>query len=81
MYIMNFVVSDILLPNGRAKYIEDGKSDWQNDIQKHRLISTFDMKNWVLLFTKRDENIALSFFKTLKSVAEPMGMQVGSPQM
>lgn len=64
--------------NDKFTYKEEN-ADWQRETRGKLLISTFNMENWVLLFTQRDERIAMDFLKTLKTVAAPMGMRVGDP--
>ena len=59
---------------------KDENADWQRETRGKLLISTFNMTNWVLVYTQRDEKIAQDFFRTLKTVAGPMGMQVSNPQ-
>ena len=44
------------------------------------LISTFNMTDWVLVYTQRDNRIAQDFLKTLKNVSGTIGMQVSDPQ-
>ena len=56
-------------------------ADWQKETRGNLLISTFNMENWVLLFTERDKEIAKMFLRTLKTVAAPMGMKVADPTM
>jgi len=58
---------------------KDENADWQRETRGKILITTFNMNNWVLLFSPRDEKIAGDFLKTLKTVAAPMGMRVADP--
>ena len=64
--------------NDKFSY-KDENADWQRETRGKLLISTFNMENWVLLFTQRDERIANDFLKTIKTVAAPMGMKVADP--
>lgn len=63
-----------------SSFSYDARSaDWQKETRGKRLISAFNMNNWVLLYTQRDERIAADFLSNLKQVAAPMGMNVSDP--
>ncbi|XP_078682114.1 piwi-like protein 1 [Branchiostoma floridae x Branchiostoma belcheri] len=55
--------------------------DWSRELRGKTLLSTRPLKDWLLIFTKRDAGIANDFKQTLERVAGPMGIQVSSPVM
>lgn len=65
--------------NAKFSY-QNHNADWQRETRGKTLISTFNMNNWIMLYTQRDERVATDFLKTLMNVAGPMGMSVNEPQ-
>jgi len=64
--------------NAKFSY-KDTDADWSRETRGKELISAFNMSNWVLLYSPRDEKVANDFLSTLKRVAAPMGMRVNDP--
>nr|BCS90542.1 piwi protein [Cladonema pacificum] len=57
------------------------EADWSRETRSALFISSFNMTNWILVFTRRDSNIANDFCQTLKGVCGPMGMRVADPTL
>ncbi|XP_019620692.1 PREDICTED: piwi-like protein 1 [Branchiostoma belcheri] len=59
----------------------DRSAEWSREFRGKTLLSTRPLKDWLLIFTKRDAQIANDFKQTLEKVAGPIGIQVSNPVM
>ena len=45
------------------------------------MITAVPLKNWVVVFARKDQNRAFEFVNTVKKVCGPLGMDVTDPQV
>eukprot|EP00794_Sanderia_malayensis_P014355 gene14355-15851_t len=56
-------------------------ADWSRDMRGAALISTINLDDWALFFTRRDGGIAQDFYQTLCKVNGPMNINTRKPSM
>jgi len=61
---------------GRPVKVMDNGS-W--DLRGQALLNTVDLRNWCIVYTRRDENVAKTTVETLLKVSGPLGFRVGRP--
>lgn len=70
----------IIQVNGSYTY-RPADADWSREMRGQKLINSVSLENWVLIFTRRDNNKAQEFYRTLTRVGPPMGIQIRQPNM
>jgi aubergine-like protein len=61
--------------------IEPGPSaEFNKDVGFEAMITAVPLKNWVVVFARKDQNRAFEFVNTVKKVCGPLGMDVTDPQ-
>ncbi|XP_030023692.1 piwi-like protein Ago3 [Manduca sexta] len=56
-------------------------AEWNMESTKNAVMQAVDIMKWVLLYTDRDNQIAMSFVDTVKRNCRPMGIMVSTPEM
>ena len=56
-------------------------ADWTKELRGKRIIAPVSLRDYMVLFTRRDAEKAHDFVSTLQRVGPPMGMQVSKPNM
>ncbi|KAL2092497.1 hypothetical protein ACEWY4_012295 [Coilia grayii] len=56
-------------------------ADWSKEMRGVPLISCIPLENWVMMFTRRNSDIAQSLMQTLNKVSGPMGMRMARATM
>ncbi|XP_017770154.1 PREDICTED: protein aubergine isoform X2 [Nicrophorus vespilloides] len=65
--------------NNHAYLSSGGKVDWTNDLKTHKMFIDKPLNNWVIMFTKYDDNNTRAFVNTLKKVSSDMAWKIGNP--
>lgn len=55
------------------------EADWSRDMRGKKLISAVNLKDWVIVFPRKNAQMAQEFCNTLSKVGPPMGMKIDSP--
>ncbi|XP_078598434.1 piwi-like protein 1 [Branchiostoma floridae x Branchiostoma japonicum] len=56
-------------------------ADWSRELRSRALLSTKPLKEWLLIFSKRDSQNASDFLRALCQVGPAMDMQIHNPMM
>ena len=56
--------------------VAGAEADWGKHAVKESVISGVPLKEWVLVFCKKDSNKAMEFLSSLKKVTPSMGIRV-----
>ncbi|KAK8785888.1 hypothetical protein V5799_007751, partial [Amblyomma americanum] len=62
-------------------YYHNGTADWGRLLSQDSPISTINLENWVVVFTRRDVERTRAFVAMMSKVCPSMGIQVRAPQM
>lgn len=65
----------------KKKFVVSEEADWGRDSVKENVISAVTLKNWLVMFTRRDQSKAMDFVSMMKRVCPPMAIQVNEPQV
>jgi aubergine-like protein len=60
-------------------YLSDSKG-WNNALRNARHISSFDINNWLLFYTRRSADQVASVPTKLSQIARPMGFNIAEPR-
>ncbi|XP_062594439.1 piwi-like protein 1 [Saccostrea cucullata] len=55
------------------------QADWSRDATRSKVLTPVDLKNWTLLFVKRDANKAIEFMNMMQTCCRQMGIQCNKP--
>lgn len=55
--------------------------EWTSNICKEKLLNPIDLRNWAMIFLKKDEPLAEETFKIMRNFGPKFGMKVEEPQM
>eukprot|EP00112_Aurelia_sp_Birch-Aquarium-sp1_P026327 Seg928.2 transcript_id=Seg928.2/GoldUCD/mRNA.D3Y31 product="Piwi-like protein 2" protein_id=Seg928.2/GoldUCD/D3Y31 len=64
---------------GSSTFTASREADWGREATRETVISAVNLRNWLVVFTKRDESKALEFCNTMFKCAPQMGIQVAQP--
>jgi len=72
------------LPNekivfGSKTIVANDQADWGREATRERVISAVGINQWLVLFTKRDQQKAMDFVQTMKQCCPQMGIQCNDP--
>lgn len=71
----------IFQPAGQPLNYKQDEADWSRDMRGKKMIVSVPLNNWLILFTKKDNNNAKDLSQTLSQVGPPMGMRIAPPKM
>ncbi|RZF43381.1 hypothetical protein LSTR_LSTR001642 [Laodelphax striatellus] len=54
-------------------------ADWKREAGDFQMLSAVDLKKWVVVYSRKDQQIADTFIATMKKVAQRVGMMVATP--
>lgn len=69
----------IFLANNQACHYKQEDADWSRDLRGKKLVTSVNLTNWVICFTRRDSSNANDLCQTLNRVGSPMGMTIATP--
>ncbi|KAG7312304.1 Protein argonaute-3 [Plutella xylostella] len=56
-------------------------ADWNGDVTKYPVMQAVDIMRWVILYTKKDQQVANDFLDTIMRCSRPMGVNITKPDM
>ena len=68
--------------NFRNTSVSAGReADWGRDLTKEHVITPVNINEWLLIFTKRDNQKAFEFYSAMSRVSAPMGITIEQPKI
>ena len=64
---------------GRDSFLENTNNDWNRDIGRNPVLSAINLKNWAIVFTRKDAKVAENFVSTCFGCCKQMGIQINEP--
>ena len=64
---------------GNESTFQNTNCDWNRDIGRHPVKTAVNLKNWMIVFTRRDANTAERFVETCNGCCRQMGIQINEP--
>lgn len=55
------------------------QADWGRDATRNKVLTAVDLRNWTVLFSKRDDGRASEFINMLQTCCRQMGIQCNKP--
>lgn len=55
-------------------------ADWGRDATRNNVLTAVPLKNWTVIYTKRDVSKSQDFIKMMIQCCPQMGIQIGEPQ-
>ena len=65
--------------NQKSFSYKPADADWSREMRGLPLISCVPLQNWIMVYTGRNEQVAMEFLSNLKRVGPPMGIRVADP--
>nr|XP_054773093.1 piwi-like protein 2 [Lytechinus pictus] len=66
---------------GRSSFTASKEADWGREVTRQQVITGVPLKNWLVVFTRRDASKAAEFIQMMKQVGPQMGINVDHPSM
>ncbi|CAC5386882.1 AUB [Mytilus coruscus] len=70
---------EIIRQNDVQLRYDQSKPDWFKDMRSNALTTAVSLKNWVIIFSKKNRGTVVDFIEALKRVGPPMGIHVTQP--
>jgi len=64
---------------GSKTIVANEQADWGREATRETVISAVDLKNWMVISTKRDQQKALDFVQNMKQCCPQMGIKCNEP--
>lgn len=55
------------------------QADWGRDVTRKTVITAVDLRNWIVLYTKRDSGKVQEYINMMSKVCPQMGIQCSPP--
>ena len=56
-------------------------AEFNKEVGSEAMITAVPLKNWVIVFSRKDHSRAFEFINTVKKVCAPLGMDISDPQV
>nr|NP_001107667.1 seali [Strongylocentrotus purpuratus]ABY58155.1 seali [Strongylocentrotus purpuratus] len=66
---------------GRSSFKASKEADWGRECTRQHVITAVPLRNWVVVFTRRDAPKAAEFIQMMKQVCPQMGIEIEHPSM
>lgn len=57
------------------------RGDFNKFVTRHNMLKVIDLKDWLIIYTRKDERATKSFVELMERNARPMGMNVCQPRL
>ena len=80
IYVDRYMCCDVYVCIVHANQLGPN-AEFNKEVGSEAMITAVPLKNWVIVFSRKDHSRAFEFINTVKKVCAPLGMDISEPQV